>query len=588
MLAALRGSPSIWVARLTVVLIVIASILLGLWGNGHGLPYSFNTDENSHFLPKAIALFGHDWNPNYFVNPPAYTYLLRLVFGIEFDGGAGVARQFASDPTAVFLAARTTTAALLGLAVGLLYLAGARLFDDRRIGVLAAGILGFSFLPIFYAHHALNDVPTLAPVCLALFGVAGIVRYGRMQDLIIAAIGVGIACGTKYTAGIMVLPLAAAALVCAPQAGALTRRQIVAFGLPVAAITCALAFLLVNPYSVIDSSTFFEGLQHQSTTADDVRGKLGLTADSGIAYYLWSMSWGLGWVPLLAAAAGGGILIAERPRIAAVLLPAPLLFLIFMGTQERFFGRWMLPIYPLLALIGAYAVVSVLGLLWRRAPRLEPLLLILAAAALWTQGIASSVHLGRVMSRTDTRNVARAWMVKHIEEGSKIVVEPIAPDAWAQDIAAPSALTSNGNRWLKFSTSRSNIGDDGTWIPTGRVVNIEDYERTLYPGLIQRYQRQGYCWVVVGSTQVGRAEAEPDAVPRALAYYRALEANGELVYRISPFRSGAKAVPFNFDWSFDYYPRDYERPGPEIWIYRLRGGLCSGEPRQSLSAQPAS
>jgi hypothetical protein len=33
-------------------------------------------------------------------------------------------------------------------------------------------------------------------------------------------------------------------------------------------------------------------------------------------------------------------------------------------------------------------------------------------------------------------------------------------------------------------------------------------------------------------------------------------------------------VPFNFDWSFDYYPLAYARPGPEMTVYRLTGGAC--------------
>jgi hypothetical protein len=35
-------------------------------------------------------------------------------------------------------------------------------------------------------------------------------------------------------------------------------------------------------------------------------------------------------------------------------------------------------------------------------------------------------------------------------------------------------------------------------------------------------------------------------------------------------------VAFNFDWSFDFYPLAYERPGPVMTIYRLRGGACAG------------
>jgi hypothetical protein len=34
-------------------------------------------------------------------------------------------------------------------------------------------------------------------------------------------------------------------------------------------------------------------------------------------------------------------------------------------------------------------------------------------------------------------------------------------------------------------------------------------------------------------------------------------------------------VKFNFDWTFDYYPLAYTRPGPEMTIYRLQGGQCA-------------
>jgi hypothetical protein len=78
----------------------------------------------------------------------------------------------------------------------------------------------------------------------------------------------------------------------------------------------------------------------------------------------------------------------------------------------------------------------------------------------------------------------------------------------------------------------------------------------------------------VGSTQQGRALAEPAAVPLAVAYYRALASQGRVVYHVSPYASGAHAVAFNFDWIFDYYPMAYQRPGPEMTIYRLSGGLC--------------
>ncbi len=46
------------------------------------------------------------------------------------------------------------------------------------------------------------------------------------------------------------------------------------------------------------------------------------------------------------------------------------------------------------------------------------------------------------------------------------------------------------------------------------------------------------------------------------------------MFRASPYARGAGAVAFGFDWSFDYYPLAYERPGPYMTVYRLRGGRC--------------
>ncbi|WP_027007123.1 ArnT family glycosyltransferase [Conexibacter woesei] len=559
-----------------VLLLLVASFVLRVWGAKQGLPYAYNADENAHFVPKAIGLFDHGWNPHYFVNPPAYTYVLHLVFDVWFGGRAGVSASFAKDPTDVFLVARVVSAAFGTAAVWFLYLAGAKLFEDRRIGFLAAGLLGVGFLPVFYSHLALNDVPTLAPICLALYGVAGIVRQGRVRDFLWAGIGLGLACATKYTGGIVLLPILAAA-----GGWLFGRRRLRATtlvgGLFLTALFALIAFAALNPYALLDFSGFRDGLNHQTSVADDALGKLGLTENNGLEYYLWTLTWGLGWIPAIAAAFGVVLTARDNWRIALVLVPAPVLFLLFMGTQERYFGRWLMPVFPMICLLAAYALLRGADWVGRRRPVLAPTMLVLAAALLCGQGLVYSLHSAKVLSREDTRNMARTWLVDHVPPKTKIVVEPVVPDGWAQDVGHPSPLTSNGNRWVKFPTSRSNIANDGSEIPgPGRIVNIEDYERTLYPGLVDQYEQGGYCWVVVGSTQRGRAEVDAAAVPRALAYYRELEARSDTAFVASPYRDGAGPVNFNFDWSFDFYPLAYDRPGPTMTIYHLKGGRCAG------------
>src|SRR3954469_3307239 len=538
-----------------IAAIMAGALVLRLWGASHGLPYAYNADENAHFVPKAIGLFGHSWNPDYFVNPPGYTYLLHLVFAVWYGGGDGVAQRFASDPSDVFLLARMVAAVVGTISVGLLYLAGARMFD-RRVGLLAAGLLGVAFLPVFYSHLALNDVPTLLGVTLALVGVGGIVRRGAPVDFVLAGAGLGLGCATKYTAGIVLLPIVAAAI---------ARGRPGLSKLALAGGVALVTFVIANPYALLDFSSFTDGLNHQSTAADEVGGKLGLTQRSGVWYCLGTLTWGLGWAPAVAAATGAVLLAWQRPRMFWVLVPAPVLFLLFMGTQGRYFGRWLLPVFPIVCLVAAYAILRAADAISERWPVLRPTMTALAAIAPCLQGLVHSVHSDLVLSRDDTRNIARTWLIEHAPAGSKIVVEPgVVPDGWAQDVGQPTLITSNGNRWIKYPTSR---GPDG-------VVNIEDYERTLRPDLIDEFEKGGYCWIVSGSTQSGRAFAQPEQVPDAIAYYRRLRARGAIAFRTPPDPDGARWVPFNFDWSFDYYPLGYERPGPVMTIYRLDRNIC--------------
>jgi Dolichyl-phosphate-mannose-protein mannosyltransferase len=568
--ARVRGERR-WPWWVGLALVLAAALGLRLWGVKQGMPYAYNADENAHFVPGAIGLFGHGWNPHYFVNPPAYTYLLHVVFDVWFGGRGGVSKAFATHPTEVFVVARVTAAVVGTLAVWLVYLAGARLFG-RPTGLLAAALLAVSFLAVFYSHLALNDVPTLAPIALSLWGTAGVLRDGRVRDYLIAGVGLGLACATKYTGGIVLLPLLTAAGVQFAAPGGLGRAL---RGTVLAGVVAIAAFLIANPYAVLDFAAFRDGLQHQADAAEDVAGKVGLTQTSGHLYYLWTFTWGLGWVPLVAAVGGAALLAFEDRRALLVFGPAPLLYVLFMGTQERFFGRWLLPIFPIACVLAAYLIVRLAQLGARRVPVLGPSLAALGAVVLLGQGIVYSVHSAMTLSRTDTRNATRAWLVEYVPAGTKIVVEPVVPDAWATDIGHPYRGTANGARWSKYPTSRSNIANDGSFIPgPGRIVNIEDFERTLYPGLIDRYVDRGYCWVVVGSTQRGRAEAQPEVVPRAIEYYRALERRSTLAYEASPYRRGAGPVKFNFDWTFDYYPLAYERPGPVMQVYRLRGGQC--------------
>jgi len=567
-----RLAPQYSMRRPDRTTLALAGVLLGalalrLWGIRHGLPFSYNVDEERHFVPVAVRFFADGLNPGYFLNPPGYTELLYVLYAVWFGGRTAVEHAYATDPSEVFLIARVMVAVLGVVAVWLLHLAGARLFD-RRVGLLAAAIGAVAFLPVFYGHLALNDVPAMAPATLALLGAALVLRGGGTRAALLGGVGAGLAAGTKYTAGIALLPLLTAIAVAAREQREPPVRALLVPTL--AACGAALAgFLVANPYALLDFDAFHAGVARQRTLASgEELAKLGLTQDNGVLYYLWTLTWGLGWIPALAALGGAVRLLLRDRRLALVLLPAALLYVLFMGLQERYFGRWLLPVLPIVILLAADGGMALARSLAARAPRLALPATALVAAALLAQGLVHSLHVDRVLAHPDTRNSARAWLLAHVPAGSQVVVEPFVPARWLA-----------GTGWRHWDVTRADVDDFGRALGgrgqvRTRFVKVDKYERTLRPALVDRYVEQGYCWVVAASHQFGRAFAQPREVPRAIAYYAALNRRGDVVARFSPYPDGEQPPRFNFDWSFDYYPLAYVRPGPLIVVHRLRGGGC--------------
>jgi len=249
---------------------------------------------------------------------------------------------------------------------------------------------------------------------------------------------------------------------------------------------------------------------------------------------------------------------------------------VFMGDQQRYFGRWLMPIFPIVALLAAYGAVELVRWLarMRRVPELVGGAAV--AVALLSQSLVAVLHNDAVLSRPDTRNLTRAWMVRHVPAGSKVVIEPLVSDDWATDVGRSMPSTPSGERWSRYPTWLTDLDEHGNPLPSGQVryVVVDQYERNLRPALLDEYVKGGYCWVVLGSLQAGRAFAQPQDAPAAIAYYAQLAERARLVYHVSPFPRAADPVPFSFDWSIDYYPRQFRLPGPEMSIYRLRGGRC--------------
>ena len=604
-----------------LALIMAAGFALRVWNIDYGLPFVYSIDEASHFTSRAVGMFWQDLDPSYYQNPAAYTYLayglLRLLYGplgFIFDLPYGnVTEQFAKDPTEIWIATRTLAAGLCIAGAGATYWAARQLWGVRE-GLVAAAVVCFAFLPVAYSRVAVTDVGALFGVALALLWAVRAYEQGRLRDYALAGGAAGLAVAFKYTAGLALLPLGIAGLARVPH-----DRVRAVGGLALGAVAAVAVFLALNPYVIGSFDDWWRDLRGQAEVAAD-QPKPGQQS-GGAAYYLDSLTWGLGWATAIAALVGAAIELRRRVVRGLMLVAVPVALFVYLSLQSRYFGRWLLPAYPALAMLAAVSVTRVAELVagrvarpgeaarpWTRArrgpvvarglrPGLPGLLAggttrprrhalvsgaVLAAITglVLAQPLAADVRTALVLGRADTRELARQYLIDHFQPELRVSIEPAVPGRYFR--SNPRGRLPD---WLSRCPARpgwkepgwSYVGDGGRRLcvrfkpglfarPDGGV-RASSYYTVLSPEVIDDYRFYGYCLVM--TTGVVRERALETGDPGARAYYRRLERESRLLREFSPYKPGEGPVPFSFDLSYNYYPTAYHRPGPTVRIYRL-------------------
>ena len=527
----LRSRAGAWLA--VVVVLALAARLVAV---RHGLPHAYNADEELHFVPQAARAADGDWYSGYFENPSGLTYLLAVVFRAVLPGH-DMTRLLVDDPALVYTVARLTVVVLGTATVLVVALAGREAFGSAA-GVWAAALLGLSFLPVFYGHHALNDAPTLLPLTVALWACLRLHERGGAGVAVLAGAAVGVATGTKYLAAPMAVVIGLALLL-----RVLDGRQRLlpaARDLAAAATACLSALLLLNPFIVLEAGKFWADVTGQSAQAATV--KLGQSGAAWTGYPI-TLLWGLGVVPVVLALVGVVVAWRRDRGLALLLVGFPVLLYLALSPHGRWFARWLLPAYPALAVLAGYGADRVVHLLRSRLPSgVRPAVAAVVAVLALAQPVVDVVRSDLLLARTDTRTEALDWLVAS-PDVHRIVVEPAVPGSY-----------------------RRALRDAGLELyPVDRP--FQAYELGLRPALLDGYRAEGWCWVMVNGHQRDRGLAA--GLSGATDYYRRLVDESAVVLASSPFAPGSPRPPFSYDFSFNYYPTAHRRPGPEVEIRRL-------------------
>src|SRR3954453_652330 len=144
------------------------------------------------------------------------------------------------------------------------YAAARRLWGVAE-AVGAAAVLCFAFLTVAYSRYAVTDVGVLMPAALAVYGAVMIREEGRLHWYVLAGAATGLAIGFKYTAGLVLLVVIAAALLRfrdERDRRVAVRRTALALGVMTA------VFLVTTPFFAIDLHVALYQLKVQRLAAN--------------------------------------------------------------------------------------------------------------------------------------------------------------------------------------------------------------------------------------------------------------------------------------------------------------------------------
>ena len=355
-----------------LALIVLVGSYLRVKNNDYGLPYVYNYDEATHFTNRAVSFFTADFNPGYFQNPSAYTYIVYAVLKLGY-GVLGilrrleepsVTRQFSFDPTPIWETARTDRRVPGDDRRGRYLGSWAARCGAPRTGVPTtawAGRRGDPLLRVpvgrLLAHRG-HRRGTFLPIAVATWAMLRAYEQGKLWQYALAGAGVGLAIGFKYTAGLAILPVLLIAAVRAfrdrgdPVAEEarrpLVHRRIAAM---------VVMFAITNPYFFLKPISALYQLKQQAEAAGSLE-KLGQEQVGGFQYYIESLGWGFGYAAAFFVLPGA-VFEIRRDRVRGIaLILFPIALYLYMGSQTRYFGRWLLPMYPVIALLAGVGIVG--------------------------------------------------------------------------------------------------------------------------------------------------------------------------------------------------------------------------------------
>jgi uncharacterized membrane protein/4-amino-4-deoxy-L-arabinose transferase-like glycosyltransferase len=438
----------------------------------------------------------------------------------------------------------------------LLFLVALRLYEDVRIALLGSLLFASSVLPIQHAHFFVVDPYAVLFVMASMWALVHGPEWGSRAYVASGIfLGLGLAC--KLSVATFAVVIAAAAWADGerrPVDRDLWLHRLTVWGWREAlAGVAALVALRVAQPDAFAGSWLFDLVPSRRWLADLVETRHLLNGDidfpPGIQWanrtplwFPWKnlVVWGMG--PFLGVAAWAGWSLAawrlvargDRRQLIPVLWVA--VGFLQVGTQFVMAGRYLLPIYPSLALLAAWLLVGLLDRPHLRRVAFGAGALTVAATLAW------AVAFTAIYRRPNTRVAASRWIYQNVPAGSRLATEH-----W--DDRLP----------LRLGSLRPDR------YPSVELTNFDDDTPEKLASLVDKLDAADY--VILSSNRLSASIPRlPMRYPMTTKYYHLL-LSGELGFRrVGEFTSYPRLGRLQFpDQSAEEAFSVYDHPRVEIF-----------------------
>jgi hypothetical protein len=268
-------------------------------------------------------------------------------------------------------------------------------------------------------------------------------------------------------------------------------------------LSILLAFGISSPYFFLDNSIALKNIRDEARTTH--LGADGLTKFGNLFWYLsYAIPTSITWPQALIAVLGSIIILVKRNTEQLLLLGFALIFLIFISITPLHWMRWVIQILPIISLIIAFALYTIVHSLIRYIKLTSYTQAILFAffillLAIWPGRQVLLLDLKDSMP--STRIVSRDWIINNLPSESRIAQE------W---YTAPLDDTVF-KTYLEFSLATDRRLDD--------------------------YRLEGFEYLIVSSDIYNRYLEEPERYVNEVGFYNELFTESTLVKIVKPSNS---------------------------------------------------